>query len=680
MKEDLKMKETGLSRRQFLGGAGIALTGALAGAAGASLVGCSETADTQEAGVVAYHESIKWDAEYDAVVVGFGLAGAAAAVSAAEAGVKRILLLEKAPYGEEGGNSKVCEQYCLAWDNEKDGTEYMIAMSQGMPSATPEIIQFMAKGGAENKDWLLSLGVGELMTVLNPGNRRPMDFWVDRWGEVILADYEIGEYLCHRDDGTASFGEYPILPDGTWNDGRSYWTSLDGPDNHEKRLWKGMRKQVVDRADTIDIWMESPAVSLIQDPVSKTVLGVVVDRMGDKVNVRALNGVALTTGSMEANMAMLGALAQRYETYPIGSVYNTGDGVIMGMSAGAEMWHMTGLSGPWLLPKLPEEDRCYFSGTMRYRWLQGGECIHIDSRGKRFAAEHGNHKHGHLRVGDTMQNQQLPNQMWAIFNIVADTDNQVPKIDHSLVITAASAEELAAKIGIDAATLSKTVADYNSYCASGVDLEFLRDARTLKALDTANLCAVRLYPAIVNSQAGPRRNIKCEVLDTLGNPIPGLYSAGELGSFWAGAYEAGGNIAECLYTGRAVGVSLAEKTPLPKGIVYEKIESNPNLTGNDLLAIEQGGTQVVLGSNEYLGVGEGLHGFVKVKVKYIDGKIISIDIVEHHETAGITDLVWSDMPKAIVTANSAEVDVVSGATISSHALIEAVMDAISQAR
>ena len=669
-------EEKKLSRRQFVAGAGVALTGALAGA---TLAACTEDTPVIGNGVVAYHESIRWDAEYDAVVVGFGFAGAATSITAADAGVEKILLLEKAPYGMEGGNSMVCEQYCLAWENEQDGIEYMTAMSQGMSSATPEVISFMAKGGAENKEWLASLGVGEMKTVLSTAARLPKEFWTDRFGDIATADYEVGEYLTYREDGTASFGEYPILPDGSWNEGRSFWTQLEGADNHEKRLWKAMRKQVVDRADKIDIWMESPAVALIQDPATKTVLGVVVDRKGELVNVRALNGIALTSGSIEANKAMLETFAQRGETYPIGPTYNTGDGVIFGMSAGAELWHMGGLSGPWLLPMVPGENRCYFSGTMRYRWLQGAECIHVDSRGKRFAAEHGNHKHGHLRVGDTMQNQQLPHQIWAVFNIEADTDEQVPKIDQSLVLSAESPEALAGLMGISPDALSQTIDDYNSYCQAGVDLEFLRDPRTMKPLDSGALCAVRLYPAIVNSQAGPKRNTACEVLDTEGKAIPGLYSAGELGSFWAGAYEAGGNVAECLYTGRAAGAGLTTKTPVPEGMVYEKVESNPSLSGNDLLAAESGGEQVVLGPDEYLGVGEGMHAAVKVKVKYVDGKIVSIEVIEQHETVGMTDRVWSDLPPAMVAANSADVDIISGATISSHALIEAVEDAISQA-
>jgi len=674
--ESTRQNESGLSRRHFLGGVGVALAGV---AGSLALSACSETAEG-ETGVVSYTDSIKWDAEYDAVVVGFGVAGAAAAITAADAGVEKVLILEKAPYGEEGGNSKVAEQYCLSFRSEKDGVEYMTAMSEGFASASPEVINFMAKGGTENKAWVASLGLGEIESVLSTDREMTWDQMVAGRGYLPTVDFALGEYFVERPNGTWSFGEYPVMPDGVFTEGRAYWGSLGGPDREEKRLWKGMRQLVVDRADKIDIWLESPAIALIQEPISKTILGVRVNRKGSEINVRALNGVALTCGSLEANKAMLETFAQRGETYPVGTTHNTGDGIIMGMAAGAEMWHMSSLSGPWLLPKIPNVDRCYWFNSMRHRFLAGAECIHVDSRGKRFGAEQGWHKHGHVRVGDTMQNQQTPREVWAIFNDQADTLGNVPMIDPSLVFSASSPEELAQKIGIDAGAFAKTISDYNTYCASGSDVEFNRDARTMAALDTTTLRAVRLYSCVVNSQAGPRRNISCEVITPDGTPIPGLYSAGELGSFWAGVYECGGNIAECLYTGRTAGQGLTTKVQLPEIVVYTKAESNPVISGNDVVDIEAGAMNVTLGPDEYLGVAEGLHGSVIVKVKYVNGTIESVVVVEQYETPELTVKVWSDMPTAMVAANSAEVDTISGATVSSHALIAAVEDAISQAK
>ena len=59
-----------------------------------------------------YLQSIQWDAEYDVVIAGYGFAGAAAAIAAADAGAS-VLMVEKAPYGKEGGNSRYAHQGCL---------------------------------------------------------------------------------------------------------------------------------------------------------------------------------------------------------------------------------------------------------------------------------------------------------------------------------------------------------------------------------------------------------------------------------------------------------------------------------------------------------------------------------------------------------------------------------------
>lgn len=55
-------------------------------------------------------------------------------------------------------------------------------------------------------------------------------------------------------------------------------------------LYQGLKQNVTDRVDAIDVWYSSPAKSLIQDPVTKTVVGVTVERDGKEMNIRALNG------------------------------------------------------------------------------------------------------------------------------------------------------------------------------------------------------------------------------------------------------------------------------------------------------------------------------------------------------------------------------------------------------
>ena len=70
---------------------------------------------------------------------------------------------------------------------------------------------------------------------------------------------------------------------------------------------------------------------------------------------------------------------------------------------------------------------------------------------------------------------------------------------------------------------------------------------------------------------------------------------------------------------------------------------------------------------------------IKVSVEVTADKIVAVEIVEHSETPGISDGAIENIPTAIVDAQSTEVEVFSGATVSSNAIIAAVNDALTQA-
>ena len=81
----------------------------------------------------------------------------------------------------------------------------------------------------------------------------------------------------------------------------------------------------------------------------------------------------------------------------------------------------------------------------------------------------------------------------------------------------------------------------------------------------------------------------------------------------------------------------------------------------------------------YTGVGTGKNGDVKVEVTFSANAIDSVKVVEHAETAGISDGAIENVPAAIVEAQSLAVDTVSGATVTSEAILAAVADAVQQA-
>ena len=87
-----------------------------------------------------------------------------------------------------------------------------------------------------------------------------------------------------------------------------------------------------------------------------------------------------------------------------------------------------------------------------------------------------------------------------------------------------------------------------------------------------------------------------------------------------------------------------------------------------------------LAANEYIGVSNGFGGEMKVKVTMDGTKIAKIDVLSHGETAGISDPAFAAIPDAIIAAQSAEVDAVANATVTSKAIMAAVADALAQVK
>lgn len=81
----------------------------------------------------------------------------------------------------------------------------------------------------------------------------------------------------------------------------------------------------------------------------------------------------------------------------------------------------------------------------------------------------------------------------------------------------------------------------------------------------------------------------------------------------------------------------------------------------------------------YEGVGIGNNGEVKVSVTFSDDQIVSVEVIGHAETPGVSDPAIERIPADIVTQQSLAVDTVSGATNTSNAILTAVADAVAQA-
>lgn len=82
----------------------------------------------------------------------------------------------------------------------------------------------------------------------------------------------------------------------------------------------------------------------------------------------------------------------------------------------------------------------------------------------------------------------------------------------------------------------------------------------------------------------------------------------------------------------------------------------------------------------YQGEGEGKVGPVKVSVAIEKGKISAVTVTEHAETPGLSDSSITEIPQAILKAQSVEVDSISGATMTSNAIIQAVTESLEKAK
>jgi succinate dehydrogenase/fumarate reductase flavoprotein subunit len=110
--------------------------------------------------------SANWDREVDVVIVGYGAAGAATAITAHDAGAK-VIILEKAPEGEEGGNSRVAAQGFLSPAPVDRAITYFNALC-GAYTVDQEMVRVWAEEMGKNADWVRSLGGNPVDTAI-PG-------------------------------------------------------------------------------------------------------------------------------------------------------------------------------------------------------------------------------------------------------------------------------------------------------------------------------------------------------------------------------------------------------------------------------------------------------------------------------------------------------------------------------
>jgi succinate dehydrogenase/fumarate reductase flavoprotein subunit len=486
----------------------------------------------------------RWDA--DLVVLGFGAAGAAAALHAAELGAS-VIILEKQSREGHAPSARMSGGHVMGVSDATAAGRYLDLCAGGMVGA--DVSQRWAERAQTLVGWLDSHNTD---LVLKPayGAEHP------------------------RLEGSESIDVYV---QGRTREGLGYDPQAQGLTSrhaagfvkwgHDQRTGKEFFDAIaaaVFRSPRIDVSWEATACRLIRDD-GGVVIGAAT---ADGARAYGRHGVVLATGGYEFDAAMKLNYLKASPIYFYGSPANTGDGIRMAQAVGADLWHMNQMTGR-AVAHFDLED----GGEMNFPIIMHpGGYVFLDRSGRRFVDEtlHGRHDfyyrllefdpilgvHPRIpcywifdakRMRTPLVNVALGASSVGMYEWSPDNSRE---IESGWIAVAETIEELAERIGVDSDAAAQSVREYNSHHESGRD-PFGRAADSIMPLVEPPFGCVLLYPGGANTSGGPRRNARAEIVDPYGAPIPGLYGAGELGQAIGLLYPAGGcNLSEAMCFGQ----------------------------------------------------------------------------------------------------------------------------------
>ncbi|MDO9535906.1 MAG: FMN-binding protein [Bacillota bacterium] len=139
----------------------------------------------------------------------------------------------------------------------------------------------------------------------------------------------------------------------------------------------------------------------------------------------------------------------------------------------------------------------------------------------------------------------------------------------------------------------------------------------------------------------------------------------------------GRNFADPISAG--VDVDVSTGASVSTGGMINSVRRVMNVIGENFLGMEVEKAEIDMSKvadGTYTGTATGFKPDLTVEVTVSGGKITNIEIVSHGETAGISDKAFNEMPGQIIDAQNLEVDTVSGATMTSQGIINAVFNAL----
>ncbi len=521
----------------------------------------------------------KWDMETEVLVVGSGAAGLAAAILAHDNGAKVTLIERTDKVGGttavSGGGIWIPDNHLMKEkgisDSKEDAFNYCKHLSGG--KTTDELIKHYLDTGPDVVKYLL--------------DHTPLQFEVTE-----MPDYHPELEGAHKGDESRTLG--PLLFDTnelgegkpnlrvaptmsmpmTFAESRD-WKPTCTPEKVPweligERIEKGITcwggglagplfKAILDR--DINPVLNTRALKLVFGEGS--VIGLLAQQDGKDVYIRASKGIILASGGFEWNEELKAAFMPGMISHPCSPPINEGDGLKMAISAGAALGNMCEHWG-WVSAIIPGEESEGIQlnrGIIYERAMP--HCIIVNSKGKRFvneaAAYNDMFKPFWAMDENTVDFANLP--AWCIFDqqykdlypfLTAMPREDVPE----WIVQADSLNELAEKIGVDTDGLKETVEKFNTFAKKGEDRDFARgksqydaywaDDRnkpvgTLGTIEKPKFYACEMLCGSLGTKGGPKTDINAQVMDVYGEPVSGLYAAGNvMASVAGGSYYGGG--------------------------------------------------------------------------------------------------------------------------------------------
>ena len=490
-------------------------------------------------------------ANYDVVVVGGGNAALCAALSAAES-KKKVLVLERAPEEEAGGNSRfTAGLFRVAYDGVED-------LKKAMPELSAEEIARTDFGTYTEAQFLDDMA-------------RVTEYRCDPDLTELLVKKSLSTVEWMRKKGvrfTAAWGRQAFNIGGKFK----FWGGLTveavggGPGLVDSLT------QIAKKSG-VEIWYGARAVSLVVD--DSGVEGVVVKHQG-KTRTIPSKSVVLAAGGFQANAEMRARyLGPGWELAKVrGTRFNTGEVIRMALDAGAApAGNWSGCHAVAWERNAPEfGDLAVGDQFQKHSYPWG---VYLNAEGKRFLDEGADFRnYTYAKYGRVILQQ--PRQFaWQIFDAkVKPQLRDEYRIRQVTKATGNTLEELVSRLeDTDQAQALKELKEYNAAVQTGIAFNpNVKDGRCTRGLainksnwantlDTPPFEAYAVTCGITFTFGGLRINSSGKVIGAEGEPIPGLYAAGELvgGIFWFN-YPGGTGLTNGAVFGRIAGASAAARS------------------------------------------------------------------------------------------------------------------------